>query len=490
MKLNAISAALAGAFTAGVAGQALALNPTTYNAANAVEAKIAGATAQDGGVLGVMRLNTMCVAGSLDVVQIPSTATTQKTFAYFCTPALALAGGATQLVVYKQSGGSGDGVANVANNTGRTFANMTAVAANIAGCTSASVAASGVLSGYRTWDCPQTGNTVNVGPDAGISDVEPGLLTNTAADVSRLDAFGISQVVFGVAVSKNLYAKLQTAQGLGATDAVTDMPSLTTAQLTSIFDGTTTNWSQITDLAIPAADGTIFVARRSTNSGTQTMSGIYFLNGGSVRKCTTTAPTFVGTAVATTITDTSNCATAAGTIFRGGSSLNVVNCLHDLTQAPTNKYGIGILTTECNPNSGCAPDQQRGSNWRFIKIDGFAPTLVNVALGNYRYFSEGSFQYRNATAPAGAPTGDVLTVLNAVRDNLRDVNVISEINVGYNPQFFGRGGLLAKSDGVACPTTFTEAAFTTNPQSPFSKSSGAALTNCAPAAKLCPVPSN
>ena len=60
---------------------------------------------------------------------------------------------------------------------------------------------------------------------AGVSDVEPKLVSTSAADYANLNNAGIVAQVFGMAVSDNVYRQLQAAQGLADVNATTFDPA-------------------------------------------------------------------------------------------------------------------------------------------------------------------------------------------------------------------------------------------------------------------------
>jgi hypothetical protein len=127
-------------------------------------------------------------------------------------------------------------------------------------------------------------------------------------------------------------------------------------------------------------------------------------------------------------------------------------------------FAIGILTTERNLTLSL--------DYRYIKIDGFAPTVQEVYNGNYPYFTEGSYVFRKF---APKPTGDLLTVLNRLASDASSPQVFGALNASIN-QPFGTGTYIATTgQGYPSPTIFDPlnplTAYTHQPR-------GSLLDNC------------
>ena len=138
--------------------------------------------------------------------------------------------------------------------------------------------------------------TANIVPTGGVADVEanllrtvPGAGTLAANDISNLISGQAGlDVVWGVAVTKNLYYALQTAEHLAdgtkiaacATannDAPACAPSLSKAQVASLYEGTQlVSWSSITGLN-NTVDNNTYICRRDVGSGTEASFEAYFL---------------------------------------------------------------------------------------------------------------------------------------------------------------------------------------------------------------------
>jgi hypothetical protein len=80
-----------------------------------------------------------------------------------------------------------------------------------------------------------------------------------------------------------------------------------------------------------------------------------------------------------------------------------------------------------------------GDGWRFIKINGVAPTLVNVQKAKYDYFSEATSQCNKVAYTAG---GDVKAFCDTLPALLGDPVIIEAINK-FEVHSWGNGGELA-----------------------------------------------
>src|SRR5208337_4680775 len=160
------------------------------------------------------------------------------------------------------------------------------------------------------------------------------------------------------------------------------------AQLAGIFSGVLKDWGQIVNpqghaLATrnarngqlissppgvkPPSDERVYVCRRVPTSGTQAAFEMFFLN----QRCTAEIPDFVD---------------SGDTVFQGSTTSDVQSCLNQLDDR--NVWAVGILTTE-------SVESLKDDRWRFIKMDGVAPTLLNTFNGRWPFFVEQSYQWRN-----------------------------------------------------------------------------------------------
>ncbi len=165
------------------------------------------------------------------------------------------------------------------------------------------------------------------------------------------------------------------------------MPGFTRAQVAGIFAGTITEWGQLLtpagyplakkdpatgQIVVPSGveaprDDHVKVCRRVDTSGTQASYEMFFLN----QRCATGVHPFVNN---------------GPQIFLGSGTADVKACLNQLDQQKV--WGVGIMSTENVATS--AEDR-----WRFVKMDGVAPTLLNTFSGRWPFFVEQSYQWRN-----------------------------------------------------------------------------------------------
>ena len=148
-------------------------------------------------------------------------------------------------------------------------------------------------------------------------------------------------------------------------------------------------------------------------------------------------------------------------------------------------FGLGYQATE--KNMGLT------ENWRYVKIDGKAPTLQNAFSGDYDQAYYLSFQLRTADAPVsmGTPTAgngivyentatdirtaaaDALAVADLYNINLNITgNIVATVNQGF-VHTWGQGGFLQ-------PSTSAPAAFAlNNPLTPWARETAAPLRTAA-----------
>jgi hypothetical protein len=318
-----------------------------------------------------------------------------------------------------------------------------------------------------------------VRPRAGLSDVNPELVGGVSAPLTVQPQ---NQIVWGLPVSKNLRNALQTIQGLVPSsvphddplrDAEASMPNLTRSQVATLFAGTIRSWDQFYDSrgapltqsaflapgpprdpdasgASPGAyrpdpkyGSNVYICRRIATSGTQAAYEVHYLRA----RCESDALAFLAPNDGSTLTDGGSAtrlvrvAHPPGTVFAGVGTADVRECLD--AHAQFNRWAIGLLSTESVGNNG-------NRKFRYVKVDGVAPTLLNAYMGRWSHVTEQSMQWRKTFDPAlsSTPEGRVLAF---VAKNLGQPRVISALNSGF-VHSWGQGGYLAPAtSGFAAP---------------------------------------
>lgn len=375
MKLNKL--ALGVAALCGVAAMpALAVPASSYNAANAMEIYVSGATAMDVGLENASL--SMCVSGTVHRYTI------SNQLVLLCTPDGTKIGGLagrTQLAVHKHSvGGSGNGVQPVNNSTPLPFLDLVKIAA---GCAAATAAGTNIA-------CTEAGTTLTttVVAPLGISDVEPQFFGPAAGTYNNLIIEPLATVIFGLPVTNAAYQALQAAQSLtvGSTDAA-HIPSLPETVLRAMFTQEGQSWSALTGAVL--ADDTVYVARRADTSGTQkTYEGVIVrtANGTTGKSCNANLPSFVAgpealnNTVAATLCDGSNL------VVNNSGTGQVAFCL--ATHNTGGRGAIGTLTTELVNTAG----------WKHVRINGVIGNYTNVKKGTYPWYGDSALNTRMSPA--------------------------------------------------------------------------------------------
>lgn len=477
-----------------------------------VELFLSGATAQDEALENLVLLKdglsgapNLCQPGTLDIYRGQIDGTAKRI--YYCRLAGRVAGveAGVRVALHKSSGGSGEGVAPLVDGTRVQYLNLASLAAAGACDGARPIPARGDFAAYTEHtNCRGTAQAVV--PTAGLSDVEPELVV---PGTKGLHVRAQNQIVWGLPVTKNLRNALQAAQGLVANTVPHDdpsrdreemMPNLTRAQVAAIFSGSLTRWDQFVDpqgtplpaskslaaraAANPDAAGvspgayrpaprtgdSIYVCRRIASSGTQASFELHYLR----RRCVTGAPAFVtpddGSDVERggPVEKLVRIPQPAGRVYAGIGSGDVRACLD--AHEHHNRWAVGLLSTENRGNNGA-------NEFRYVKVDGAAPTLLNGALGRWPHVSEQSIQWqqsREAEFDASRTGG----LLQFIAVNMGLPRVIRSLNSGFvHP--FGDGGYLAPASSgfkpAALPLTAT--AIRDNPVSMVSKSMNR-LNNC------------
>jgi hypothetical protein len=452
------------------AGHALPLVEYNRQRDDTLDLFVAGSSAQDSTLQHLFRL--ICEEGSLDVYRADGVSL------LFCRTKSGTGGlpgsAAGQKVAFHKSsiGGSGGGVGPLIQRTPVNFLNIKDIRAQFEQrCPSEKRlvhAGEGAQIGYTEFNCMNPTPDRQV-PDVGISDVEPRFFLDAyrlAADsVDELSAHNANAFIFGVPVSLALrdalqatrfpksdgcnpanrhYADVEVIHGLrvrrGETEAC--MPSLSRTQLASIFSGSVTDWGEIVNYqgfalttrngqthkitappgVRPPSDDRVYVCRRVPTSGTQAAFEMFFLNG----RCTAGTASFVA---------------SGDNVFQGSVTSDVQSCLNQLSDR--NIWAVGIMTTESVES---ATDR-----WRFIKMDGVAPTLLNAFNGRWPFFVEQSYQWRNERSEQPL-RGPKLALMAQIGIQLGNPAIMRDLNRSYRHTWGSAGIMALSSPGASRPT--------------------------------------
>ncbi|TPW14818.1 MAG: hypothetical protein FD130_1303, partial [Halothiobacillaceae bacterium] len=277
-------------------------------------------------------------------------------------------------------------------------------------------------------------------------------------------------LLFGVAVTKRMYEELQLDQGLGSdapgAQSLANMPSLPSAFVRAAFQGKITNWS---DEAIygqfltgsagvsggvdasETVDGTlteydfapaqVHLCRRVQGSGTHAQFMIHNMRT-NCQAGTYAMPPFPGGGAFPVVIENSSSGTIGlcmDELDRGTAvpSSKAVEMFPDLKGGHV-AYAMAYQSLEKNMNLA--------ENYRFVKIDGVAPTLQNAFSGDYHDIYYTNMQWNTASAGYTADAGKVLTAMSSLSPA-----ALAEINTGFVFPF-GQGGFLQPS--AAAPAAF------------------------------------
>lgn len=341
-------------------------------------------------------------------------------------------------------------------------------------------------------------------PDIGTSDIEPDKFTTAftynvpatdfdldgvrsptdtddilaAHDANSLVKEGVAQLVFNTPVNLLMYQDLQRAQfpsghplysdcnPAGATyGSITSssanansekcMPSLSSSVIRSIFakngairgakdlraetaygSGT---FVELDAVAGGATDNNIQICRRVNGSGTQAQFNAMHLG----YPCDATSDKSIDTLVPegeSLLTSFVSEGESSGDVEKCSNDFNNGTNISGKNSALRKRWAIGIQSLEKN-----APSSTTGlySNpYRHIKIDGFAPTLVNAHAGQYYNYGTQSLQYKS-----GAPTITV-DAFNALKPYIQDPLKLPSLNKTHA---FGKSGWLATPSATVTP---------------------------------------
>lgn len=346
---------------------------------------------------------------------------------------------------------------------------------------------------YNLYECQQN-DLVLQAPDVGASDVEAskfvGPLAPASGDFNNADGAVQEKVgpglIFGPVVTTSLRNELQADQIavglLPSTCVVGDeteacMPSLPSTVVRGITAGKYTKWSDISvygqTLNVPAAftavdpkANNIHLCRRVQGSGTHAEFMMHYHR----TNCYVDAQSMLaqpgsgasGFFPGPLVYENSS----SGTL---GSCLSALDTGTGLTSskitpniaAGVQSFGFGYQSTEKNV--------ALAKNFRYVKVDGFAPTLANAIKGDYRQVYYSGFQNRTGNYVAGAlrsANADAVKA-QAIQDifnNTTNINssIVDVLNKGF-VHTWGASGFVVPD--AAAATTFTAG----DPRTPWTR---------------------
>jgi len=480
--MNKVNFLLSGAVLAAMSGGAFAgYNPASESFNLIV--RVSGASAVDNGIFDRVDVD-MCQnnANKSYLVQSGNSTSSLGNYWGVACDASAASGVTGKVLFLKRSaGGSAQGVGPVNFSQAIQFLNR-------ASCTDAD--------NNGIYTCP----TLDSGsvPVGGVSDVAPSAFSyiinggTGANNYSNLAAKEFASQVFGVVVNTKFRNALQALQFGSASPCVgaeteACMPSLDRSQIVSIFatNGGGKDWNFLrvnrdtlagsngeSPYSSPATaayrptpfDSKIHVCRRVVGSGTQAQFQYNFLDnpskaavGGALTPYSQSAHSDFGIGpvvwngsgagdVETCLESYDSATTKTITAEFGSTVINpapedVANEIPAENPTPVYAWAIGIQGTEKNNTLVKA--------YRFIKVDGVAPTLENVWNGKYYDFAESSCQTRTGDTSGEATfvkNTCALTATNLAKLNLGSNLTFEAGGTGSGEHLWGVGGYILPSN--------------------------------------------
>jgi hypothetical protein len=425
-----------------------------------------------------------------------------------------------EVAVYKLNAGSGTGVAPVSNPDTAPAADQRQMNASPDNCTrviptsnpgpdNTFLSIDGQTR-FRLFACPDA-PIVTQAPDGGISDVEPKVFVGQLAtgfgnsvpglpnkpqndfiDEGTLIVRSGPGIVFGVAATLQMYDELingQQAAGLlpdcpanptrAQRDSVACMPSIPGSLVQSVYSGEISSWAersiygQVLNTSSVNQGNKVNLCRRTAGSGTHAQYMVHFHK----TNCINDAPSML------TFANNVPAFIPAANVYENEGSGGVDSCMNALSTGVgfNGNFTDGLTRFPQAPLSGNGDSSvvpagrtafALGYNslernvglqraFRFMKIDGVAPTLENAYNGDYRDIYYLSYQNR---VLAGTDTPDPRT--GAIRTTPADASQVQVLR-----EFFGiwntpspaaidqvNRGLIVRPD-VNDPSTFWQGGF-------------------------------
>ncbi len=434
-------------------------------------------------------------------------------FTWICDSSIAAS---TINIVHKRDSGGSITGAQSALGTNPTYWQA-------ASFTNTTCATATTSNGVTVVPCTPTGATAAAhAGDINLTDVDgaqfESIPNGHVVGAAGTTATALATQIFGVVVNTRLYAAMQVASvaagkiastciggitpGASSFTMPTDntdacMPSLTTEQIAAIAGkGRATDWW---NLYFGGADNTaqslagvqyvddqpantdIHYCSRTAGSGTLAAFNIKFEN-----QCFTGNEALSTNATQLIGAETDSTSGGQKVVHAMSGSGDLENCLIGLNQGALQgtftpypsgvtgfRWAFGIMGLDRNNTVA--------KNYRFIKIDGFAPTAANVAAGKYKFWAE----LVNLTSSSAPLTTNPLAL--DILANLGSAPQITALNVTHP---FGLSGFLGTAtnvnylptfDTAISPGTLINGAFdAARPVNPFTHAAagGSSLNHC------------
>lgn len=293
----------------------------------------------------------------------------------------------------------------------------------------------------------------------------------TANNIARVPTGGL---VYGVGVPLDFYKVLQVAQyksgqlpadtlaNIGKYDDESYIPSLSRDFLASLLAGSIKNWSDVkivdrsvagqpvlplTDASIVGTAGValppstkVAIGRRNPGAAIGAVPyakilGYPYVQGATKPKTATANVAAIDNGATAPIAKNPGGANATDALlvdWQNGTNTSGFN------PALKKFWGFAVHGGDRNANVS--------QPWRYVKIDGAAPTIANVANGSYPLWAEGEVLIR----PASAIGADKVAALEAFASALANVSVLKTVNTNAVLPF-GQSGVFAttKTDSTA-----------------------------------------
>lgn len=503
------------------AQSAFALPPTTLPLPDAAHTiYLAGGAAQDPALDKLIKDN-LALTNTFDVYYDSGNPAGSKYRAYyFSTDASKIPGlsGQVNVLIYKRSnGGAGYGVIPLIQDPPPTVKQLdfstgawTFDAANnrylVSGTQTSQYADAGI-----TGVNPQllAGGNYPQPASAGVGDIFSTTETVGAEVNARLSVTAAGGLTYGLAVTKDFYKVLQAAQvysgtlpadtPLGSYDQAARIPTLPRQFVASLLAGKVKYWNTVkvfnaagigktlpeiasaNGIALPTQVGTgtaakspVSVGNRNKGAAVGAAFSAVFLNypGTANAFGPATQPTLLNGSATPYVTQAPGASQQEQVLldWQNGTNISGLNPPLVAGGASPKRWGVAQQSTDWNPSYA--------KDYRYVRIDGYAPTLANIHIGGYPAWSEQTLQWRkgytgqSATFAGLVPTtgSDKLLILKKLAAVLGSPSAAAQVNAQLGSAFGATGlfGLSSDTSVAALSAAFSAS----NPIIPYTHVNG------------------
>jgi hypothetical protein len=277
----------------------------------------------------------------------------------------------------------------------------------------------------------------------------------TTADAAALTSSPALPIPYGIIVNVSLRNALQVAEGLTpGSETLANVPSLTSAQVRAILSGQMTTLGDLYEFnpntqqtaRVDPSSSALHICRYGDSVGPQLAANIRLFGNGCSKGSGlgfVAAPDDSSTQLSGTVWITPLAQQLNAFVFAGARLLDVESCVAaGLGAGDTFDARIGFVSTDQTPLN---------PNWRYVALDGVAPTIWNIQLARYDWLVTDTFNSTTASLAQNGGPGQHASIFEALRLGMFDADLLVGLNRGSQSSAASADSTGASDTGFVTP---------------------------------------